>query len=237
MDLASWASRKGRERDKAGWKARRANGRENGVYSRRRNRGRRERRKRICSPRRSIRRYSKYVNRCTERAKDAGACESTELKSPTWWVCPSFRILLRGHRVLLSSATRRESRVYGISEGFCHCISLCRALQRETKAYDKSAARPSRIRKWKSMSIISFLNTRMSLNQRDFHLCECRSQINIWHFKIYHKKIKIIILKFSFFLMEVSTIYSTIFLVEFWLRLYLSYIFFLYIFLKKNLIF
>lgn len=55
----------------------------------------------------SICRYStKYVNRCTEWVEDAGACEPS-LRALRGWVCPSFRILLRGHRVLLSSATRR----------------------------------------------------------------------------------------------------------------------------------
>jgi len=54
----------------------------------------------------SICRYStKYVNRCTERVEDAGACEPSLGALRGGWVCPSFRILLRGHRVLLSSAT------------------------------------------------------------------------------------------------------------------------------------
>lgn len=75
-----------------------------------------ERRETAC--RGSICRYStKYVNRCTERAEDAGACEPSLRTLRGGWVCPSFRILLRGHRVLLSSATRvaTRSRVCGVS--------------------------------------------------------------------------------------------------------------------------
>lgn len=88
----------------------------------------------------SICRYStKYVNRCTERAEDAGACEPSLRALRGGWVCPSFRIL-RGHRVLLSSATRRErqraeSRVWRrVSACFCRCLYVERLNARQRLA-------------------------------------------------------------------------------------------------------
>lgn len=78
--------------------------------------------------------HEKYVNRCTERPEDAGACEPSLRALRSGWVCPSFRILLRGHRVL-SSATRREPNNAGSRARARFSCPACRHvehLKRET---------------------------------------------------------------------------------------------------------
>lgn len=114
----------------------------------------------------------KYVNRCTERAEDAGACEPSLRALRSGWVCPSFRILLRGHRVL-SAATRRDAgpkcrrgRVYRVgaqhrvyTRVFLPCVSPCAALKtRGTKPLARRSTVPNALKDGNLRALFRLLN-------------------------------------------------------------------------------